>query len=236
MEKDMSAHLTFSKTLMLAALVLLALAAPGDALAKKKGKKGKKGKDSRPTVELVDISSMDGTFKQLRKLDNKVYSAEKEVDKSQRNLNKALGIKNDTPIKKGLSQLQKRADGKISVATGGKVPKLQATDAVPKNIEEAIAAVNLMSTSFSAALTDLADVPKESEKLSKQVGKFPASLKDEFTKDGGSFIDVLFKLPKVAKGVLNNVAIATSLPGRATGVVGQMTNIVGSITSTFSPL
>ena len=229
----MSASFRSSKWFLVVAGLLLVLGAPGDALAKKKGKKGK---NSSPKVELVGLQSMDGTFKQLRKLDNRVSSAEKEVNKSQRNLNTALGIKNDTPVKKGLQQLQKRAEGKVAVVTEGDVPKLKATDAVPKNIENAINAVNTMATSFVASISDLETAKKDAEKLSKKVGKMPASVKDEFKKDSGSFFDVLFKLPKTMKAVNGNVQVATSLPGRTTEVVATMTNIVGTITSTFSPL
>ncbi len=232
----MSASFRSSKWFLVVAVLLLVLGAPGDALAKKKGKKGKKGKNDLPDVELVGLDSLDDVFKQLRKLDKKVSSAEKEVNKSQRNLNTALGIKNDTPVKKGLAQLQKRAEGKVSIATNGNVPKLEATDAVPKNVADAIDAVNTMATSFTTALSDLGDAVKESEQLGKKVSKMPASVKDEFMKDSGGFFNLLFKLPKTVKAVNGNLKVALSLPGRTTAVVGKMTNIVGSITSTFSPL
>ena len=230
----MVSFLRASKWLMLVAMVLMALGAPGQAFAKK-GKKGKK-KGKTPKVELVGIESFDTVFRDLRKLDNQVGSAEKNVNKSQRNLNTALGIKNDTPLKKGLANLEKRADGKVRVATEGGVPKLKATDAVPKNIENAIDAVNVMVSSFSASLKDLSTAVKDSEQLAKKVGKMPANVKSEFSKDSGSFIAVLFKLPKTVKAVGGNLKVATSLPGRSAQVVGQMSNIVGAVTATFSPL
>ncbi|MFT4627087.1 MAG: hypothetical protein ACI8PZ_005768 [Myxococcota bacterium] len=223
-----------SKWLMVVAVVLLALGAPGSALAKKKGKKNAKGKS--PKVELVGIESFDKVFRQLRKLDNTVGSAEKEANKSQRNLNSALGIKNDTPVKKGLDNLKNRADGKIGVATKGGVPSLKATDAVPKNVENAINAVNVMVSSFSASLGDLGDAVQQSKELSSSVAKMPANVKDEFMKDSGSFLDLLFKLPKTIKAVGGNLKVATSLPGRSASIIGKMTNIVGAVTSTFSPL
>ena len=93
-----------------------------------------------------------------------------------------------------------------------------------------------MATAFTASLDNLGDAVKESEQLSKKIGKMPANVKDEFMKDSGSFFDLLFKLPKTVKAVNGNLKVALSLPGRTTSVVGKMTNIVGTITSTFSPL
>ncbi len=221
------------RSTLMVAVLCMALGAPLAAHAKK-GKKDKKGKQA--SVELVGLKSLDETFKQLRKLDNKVSSAEKETGKSQRNLNKALGIKNDAPVKKALEDLENKAKGKIGLTMDGKKPKLQATDAVPQNVSDAIDAVNKMTSSFTKSLDDLAGAKKEAEKLAKKAQKMPASVKDEFKKDSGSFIALIFKLPKTMGAVKGNVQVALSLPGRTTKVVGQMTGILGTVTSTFSPL
>jgi peptidoglycan hydrolase-like protein with peptidoglycan-binding domain len=214
--------------------VLLLVGAPTSALAKK-SKKGKNDKEL-PKVELVGLTSVDETFKQLRKLDNKVGSAEKEVDKSQRNLNKALGIKNDTPIKKALDDLKKKADGKVNVVTDGGTPKLQAKEGVPQNVSDAVDAVNVMTAAFSKSISDLKGAEKEANKLVKTSQKMPEKVKNEFKNDSGSFLDILFKLPKTMKSVGGNIKVAGSLPGRTGKVVGKMTGIIGAITSEFSPL
>jgi hypothetical protein len=192
-------------------------------------------KNSGPQeIEMTDIKSFDKVFRSAREIDRKVTSAEKEVDRSQKNLNKALGIKNDEPIGKALAQLNKRADHKISVVMDGTVPKLKATDAVPKNVSDGIDAVNKMTRGFVGSVSDLSGAADEAKKLKTKAQKMPADLRGEMQKDGAGWIELIFKLPKTAKTLTGNTAIILSLPGRTTRVVKTMTEVVGSVKSEFS--
>ncbi len=191
-------------------------------------------KGASQEVELTDIKSFDKVFRSAREIDRKVTSAEKEVDRSQKNLNKALGIKNDEPIGKALAQLNRRADRKISVVMDGSVPKLKATDAVPKNVEEGIDAVNKMTRGFVGSIADLSGAAEESKTLKKRAQAMPGNLKDEMKKDGAGWLDLIFKLPKTAKTLTHNTAVIASLPGRSTRVVKEMTEVVSAVKSEFS--
>jgi hypothetical protein len=198
--------------------------------------KGGKGDDKLPRVEMIGIESIDAVFKRLDRLDKKVRDAEREVNTSQRNLNKALGIKNDQPIQKALDNLQKRAEGKVKVATKGGPPRLEPTDAVPANIQQAIDAVNAMVKSFIAAIDDLKDVPKLSKALIDECKALPNSLRAEVASGPGGFIGVIFELPKALKAVTNNIKVASSLPKRTVTVTTKMANVVGTVTNEFQPL
>ena len=191
-------------------------------------------KGASQEVELTDIKSFDKVFRSAREIDRKVTSAEKEVDRSQKNLNKALGIKNDEPISKALAQLNRRADRKITVVMDGSVPKLKATDAVPKNVEDGIDAVNKMTRGFVGSIADLSGAADESKTLKKRAEAMPGNLKDEMKKDGAGWLDLILKLPKTAKTLTHNTVIIASLPGRSTRVVKDMTGVVSAVKSEFS--
>jgi hypothetical protein len=119
----------------------LMLAAPALA-AKDKDKKDKA--EERPTIELCGLASFDEVFTKVAAIDEQLAAARQLLTTANRDLNTALELEKGTPLQDGLADLKAEAEGKLTVAMEGTVPKLQAKNAVPANLQAAIDAVNGM--------------------------------------------------------------------------------------------
>jgi hypothetical protein len=221
-----------ARTFAAAAVLLLALGT-GDAHAKKsKGKKGKKGKDDVEIV-MTDIKAFDDVFVRVAEIDGTLSKAEKDLRRGRLDLNDALGIKKKTPIADGLAELADRAEGKLQLAVDGQgIPKLEASDAIPTDVQQALDSVNSMTSNFSTSVDELMGLDKEIDKLVKKTGKMPTQLKSEFE---GNLFDTLFKLPKTSKALQGNLQITAGLPDRSAGVAGEMGQTLDIVRSEFRP-
>jgi len=195
------------------------------------------GKKKQPDahVQMTGIEAFDSVFKQVDDIDHTLSSIEGQLRDSKNNLNTALALKKGTALTEGLTELKNRAGNKVSLAMDkGTVPKLEASDALPSNVKNAVDAVNEMTSNFGVSLDQLTSLAPDMEKLVKQSGKMPGRLIDEFKKGGNSgLLDRLFKLPKVAKALKGDLTVTAGLPDRAQGLTDRMNDIFGTVEGSF---
>jgi mRNA-degrading endonuclease RelE of RelBE toxin-antitoxin system len=199
-------------TLVAGFATVAALSLPGDALAKKSKKKGKQH------VQLTGVKSLDKVFKPLKKLDKSITKAQKARREGAASINAALGLKKGTSLPAAIKHLQREAKGKVKVTMSGGSPQLKATDALPTNIQEGIKAVNVVISSYSTAVKELASAPKQAQQLVKQAQKLPDALKQELTSNPAEAITIMRNLGVVK----DNIKIAAQLPKRATTVTRNL--------------
>ncbi len=210
---------------LLVMFLALALASPGSAWAKKKGKKRKKNAD----VELIGVKSMDKVFRQVRKLDGRVTSAEKGRRKGKSNVNNAMGLSPKTSLSQAMKNLKRTGGKHIDVVKKGKAPQLKAAPDAPQEVKKGIDAVNTALDNYTTAITDLTSLPSEATKLIDQCKAFPSTLKSEI---GANPIKAITMI-KTLKATKNNISIASALPKRSTRVTKNLTKDVNVIVTTF---
>lgn len=220
--------------------VIFALSLSAQAFAKDSKDDGKddSSKDKKAPeahVQMTGIDAFDSVFKQVDGIDHTLSSIEGQLRDGKNNLNTALALKKGTSIADGLTELKSRAGNKVSLAMDkGTIPKLEASDALPSNVKNAVDAVNEMTSNFGLSLDQLTSLQPDMEKLIKQTGKMPGRLVDEFKKSGNSgLLDRLFKMPKVAKALKGDLAVTAGLPDRAQGIEDRMNDIFGAVEGSF---
>lgn len=209
---------------LLATFALALTLTTADAHAKKGDAKKKEG------IELTGIAAFDDIFTQVADIDARLVAAEDLLKTGKKDLIDALALKKGTPLKTGLAELGERADGKLAVVLDGKQPKLQATDAIPTDVQEALDAVNRLTGGIVGSVEELAEIPAEAQKLAKKTQTFPSKLKDEISADP---LTTLLKAPKLTKTLKSNAEITAGLPSRSTNVVGRMNDMVTVVRAEF---
>jgi len=217
----------FKRLATMALAITLGTLLIADAHAGKKDKN--KGKAEAPTIEMTGLKSFDKVFTEFQDIDTKIGNAEKAMKVAKRKLNEALELEKGTPLKDGIADLKTKADGKVKVAMKGKQPTLEASDAVPENVSNAIEAVNDMTEQLTVSIEELASVPEDLKRLSEASADFPSSLKDELSKSGAK----LTEAPKILKTLKGNVAATTQLPERSGKVATRAGNMVKMVADTF---
>jgi hypothetical protein len=219
------------RKLLILAVTLMGLVLSSSAIAKEK-KKGKEEEGIIPT----GIASFDRVFNRVDAIDGRLTRSERQVRTSKTNLNTALDLKRNAPMSTAVTQLRNQAEGKVQLAVDDKaVPKLQVTDAVPRNVQNAVDALNAMTTNFSTTLEELTGLAPEIDKLVKDTRKMPANLKDEFAKGNEGLLDQLLKLPKASKALTHDIGVTKGLTGRTTSLTREMNQVLGLVSTEFAP-
>ncbi|MEZ4238834.1 MAG: hypothetical protein R3F59_22305 [Myxococcota bacterium] len=218
-------------------LLVLAVTLVGLVLASgAQAKDAKKGKKEDTGIILTGVSSFDKVFTRVDNIDGRLTKSEKQVRTSRTNLNTALGVKRNAPVSTALTQLRNQAEGKVRLAVDDKaMPKLELTDAVPPNVQKAVDALNAMTANYSTTLTELTGLKPEIEKLVQSTRKMPANLKNEFSKDNAGLLDQVFKLPKTAKALKQDITVTKGLTGRTTALTKECTTVLGLVKNEFAP-
>lgn len=212
---------------------VLLLLSGADAFAKKDKDAGKGKKDT--TIVMTGIEAFDEVFVHVQEIDARLNSAESALHTARTSLNSALDLKRGTPLKTAITELKERGQGQLGLAIDNKaVPKLTVSDAVPTNVQSAVDAVNLLTSSLATSITDLATLPGEVSQVVKQSKSMPARLKDEFKNtDGAGLASMLFSFPKTSKALTGNLKVTSALPSRSERVVGRMNDIMGVVKTEF---
>lgn len=214
-------------TRTLAPALALTLAFAPAAHAKKKDDKPEEG------IWEVGIQTFDRVFSDVAAIDRKLTNAQTMLSDAKTQLNTALGIKNNTPIRKGLAELQERAGGKVSLAMTGKIPTLKANEAVPSDVQKGIDAVNGLSSNLVGSIEALASTPADVKALIAKSKTFPADLQKELKE--GSIVDKIVAGPKAVKAVSHNMKVTKDLAPKSERVVSRMNAIQSTLTTEFVP-
>ncbi len=214
--------------LAIVAAIALSLVPMNDALAKKDKKS--KGKEVPENIELTGLKSFDNVFGEIADIDARLDKAEKALRTAKRDLNTALALEKGTPLKDAIADLQKKSEGKVKVALKGKQPQLEASDAVPQNITDALTAVNGLTAALVVSVEELASIPGEVKSLQKKTLKFPEKLKSEVLDNPTMSIKDIPKTLKVLKG---NTVVTAGLPQRSTKVSGRAVSLLEVVAGGF---
>jgi hypothetical protein len=209
-----------------------------DQAKKPAKKKGKKGKGPKNGIQVTGIESFDKVFREVGDIDERLWSAENELRTGRQNLNAALGLAQGTPFTDALADLQTQAEGKLRLGMSkGAVPKLEATDAIPANVQAAVDGFNGFTTNLTTTLSNVNGLSSDITRLVDATSAMPQNLIKEFSKgDGGvSIIEKLFVLPKAVKATTHNIEVVTGLDDRVTSLSNRMTDLVSLVHSSFQP-
>lgn len=208
---------------------------PDAAFAGKKGddKGASKGDDAAASkwknVETVGLKSIDDVFAPVKQMHGTLSSAEGSMASANTNLATALSLPQGTPLADALAELQKRADGKVTVALQGTVPKLAASDAVPSDVQAAIDATNGLTSSIASSVQAISQIPAQVQAVIPQISKLPQTFPAEAKTLGAKVTEI----PKMLTTLKNNVEATVQTPERAAELVKQIEGTLSLVTTTF---
>lgn len=208
---------------------------PDVAFGGKKGddKAASKGGDDAASkwknVETVGLKSIDDVFAPVKQMHGTLSSAEGSMASANTNLATALSLPQGTPFADALAELQKRADGKVTVAMQGTVPKLAASDAVPSDVQAAIDATNGLTTSIASSVQAITQIPAQVQAVIPQISKLPQTFPAEAKTLGAKVTEI----PKMLTTLKNNVEATVQTPERAAELLKQIEGTLSLVTTTF---
>jgi hypothetical protein len=179
-------------------------------------------------TKIVDtgIAEFDDVFGKARELQGTLKTANENLAGARANVNTTLGVATDAPLATALADLKTKANGKIKLVMEGKRPKLEATEAVPENVQQGIDSVNKLSET-SVASTDTADQLKpQSESLVEATKEFPPKVP--------TLVKNPMEVGKKTKQVKGNVKAVGELPGQCDGLRTEATGITTDISNAFT--
>jgi hypothetical protein len=190
-----------------------------------KATKGAAKETPLPKIEATGIPEFDAVFMKAKTIHETLDTEDKHLVEARAQVAVALGVAADQPLKVAFDELKKRANGKLKVALKGKMPRLEATDAIPENVQTGIDAVNkLLDASEHMIDTGVQLVP-EAKALADACVAFPGQL----TTMG---LDPM-KLMESTKKVTNNVKATGATPDRVDRLVKTSEGVFLDAKATF---
>ena len=104
-------------------------------------------------------------FRKAKQIDNKLTKAERQTKRARANFNDALGLKKKSTYQAGLSELVRKAQGKVRMALQGGVPTLTIQEALPTRIKKGVDALNASCKANVNALKTIIQAPGDSQEL-----------------------------------------------------------------------
>ncbi len=178
-----------------------------------------------PAIKNSGIPEMDAVFTKASALQASVATQTTEVCGARTHLNEALGIAKDAPVGTAFNDLKAKAMGKVKIATGGAMPKLEASEAMPENVQAAIDAANAMIEVSGRAAKETAGMLPEAKALGATAAGFPMKV-PTMKVDG---VDI----PTALKVVGDNVKAIKQLPNQIEGLGNEMKMVVTAATGAF---
>lgn len=204
-------------------VLLLALALSSTAEAKKK-------KDI-PDIKKTGIEEVDPTFMKVKAIHDDLDSIHASLKSSNKNLASALNMPAQTSLDESLAELQKRAGKKVNkTLKNGTWPHLEATDAVPSDVQAGIDAVNSLVDNLESSYGTLKAMPEASKAVLSSAQNLPGKLSLSSLSDNGLG---LADYPKVWKKFRNNMKAVKATPERIEKVTDQTVNMAGKVSKAF---
>jgi hypothetical protein len=208
------------------ALPLFTLLAAVPATADAAPKAAKAAKETPLlTIEATGIAEFDDVFMKAKAIHDTLDAQDKNLTEARNALVTALGVATDAPLATAFADLKTKANGKLKLAMKGKTPRLEASDAIPDNVQAGIDAVNkLLDASESAIAAGVGLVP-QSKELVAACSAFPAKLTSMGLEP--------MKLMDASKKVTNNVKATGATPERVDKLVKTSEGIFTDVTGAF---
>ncbi|MDP2312594.1 MAG: hypothetical protein Q8P41_06780 [Pseudomonadota bacterium] len=214
-----------SLRLLLVLPLLTMLGGVPTADAAPKASKGASAKETPlPKIEATGIAEFDSVFMKAKTIHDTLDVEDTNLKEARKQVALALGVAEDAPLKTAFDDLKTKANGKLKVALKGKMPRLEATDAVPENVQAGIDAVNKLLDVSEHMIDAGVELVPQAKELATACAGFPAKL----TTMG---LDPM-KLMESSKKVGNNVKATGATPDRVDRLVktseGVFTDVKGS--------
>lgn len=209
------------------AVSLFALSLSGASLAAPKDGDAPK----YPEIKLVKIQEFDPTLSDAKAIHDSLASIEKTLTDANKGLAATLNLPETTSVDDCLGELKKRANGKLRVAMKGRVPKLEATDAIPSDVQAGIDTVNKMMDDLGSGLEQVEAMPPKVAGLVSSAKAFPGQLNVDLLKKNNV---APTELPKIGKTLGADIKAIEATPERIKGVTDQTMNLFNKVQSTFA--
>jgi hypothetical protein len=202
----------------------------GDALAKKKKKGDDAAAEETQSIQKCGIKEFDDVFMKAKAIHDTLDGAQAKLAEANTNIATALGVAEGTPLADALAELKTKAEGKISLAMDGTMPKLSAEEWVPEGITTALDGVNGAVANVSAAVEDLTALAAQAKELTVASKDFPSKLNSQLLKSNDLKVTQLFK---VVKTVGSNVKAISKTPARVETVTDELKGFLQAFTDAF---
>jgi len=173
-------------------------------------------------VQTIGIASVDAVFAEIGDIDDTLDGVQKALRQTRLDLNNALSIQVNTPLAQALSVLEARGEGRLSVAMLDGVPTLEAAKGAPREIRDAVEAVNGLTMALDGVRSDLARLPRESRQLASALEDLPNALGRDLARTDLSALDLLGAIAAIE----HNAQLIAGLPGRAQRVSQRALGLV----------
>jgi hypothetical protein len=176
------------------------------SIAEAKPSKGAAAAESLPVIQPTGIPEFDEVFLKAKAIHDTLDAQDAELKTARTALTTALGVAEDAPIATALADLKTKANGKLKLVMKGKTPRLEASDAVPENVQTAIAAVNTLLDAGEKSIDASVGLVDQAKQLATACAGFPAKLP--------SVIQDPSKLLSAGKLVKDDVKATAATPDR----------------------
>jgi hypothetical protein len=181
--------------------------------------------DDLPTIVMTGIAEFDGVFGKAKGIQDKLTTEKASLKKAREDVNTALEVATDSPLETALAELVKKADHKIGVALEGRMPKLNAKDAVPDNVQKGIDAVNGLVVAADGTITTATGLKTDAVGLADEARAFPGKLP--------SLVKNPLEVASKGKVLGDDVKATGALPDRLQLVIDEATKILADVQAAF---
>jgi len=178
--------------------------------------------------KIVDtgIAEFDDVFGRARDMQGTLKTSNENLAGARANVNTTLGVATDAPLATALTDLKTKANGKIKLVMEGKRPKLEATEAVPENVQQGIDSVNKLSETSIASSETADQLKPQSESLVEATKDFPPKVP--------TLVKNPLEVGKKTKQVKGNIKAVGELPGQVDGLRVEASGITTDIAGAFT--
>ncbi len=179
-----------------------------------------------PRITMSGVSALDGVYGEGRDIQIKLDGEHKHIKEARENLNTALAVATDAPVRTALDSLKQAANGKLKIVLAGRVPHLQPSEAVPENVQKGVDAVNGLSDAGDKAATTAVGLKGDAARLIEACKDFPGKLP--------SLVSNPMELPKVSKITADNVKAIGDFPKYIDRIATDVDNIFKDVGAVFA--
>lgn len=211
----------------LSLLTTLAVHAPEAHAGKKGAPAGQEDAAAKyPKIEMTGVAQFDDVFGKAKTIQDTLDTQKTELVTARTNLNSALGVAADAPVKTALEDLKTKAEGKLKVVMNGTTPKLEAADGVPDNVKAAIDAANGMLTACGNTVAAGKDLTGQATELIGAAKDFPNQVGSVVTGDP-------IAAAKSLKLVTGNLKAMATTPERIKALGDEAMLIINDVKAVF---
>ena len=212
-------------------VLIVALALTGltltssDAFAGKKEKAPAGEAKPLPKIEKIGIAEFDDVFMKARAIHDNLDEQDLKLKEARTNVNTVLGVATDAPLATAFQDLKTAANGKFKIVLKGTAPKLEASDAVPENVQKGLDAANGLVDVVVGTIAEGKKLEPQAKELAGAVVAFPGQL-------SGMGLDPM-KLLAATKIVTANVKATGSTPDRIVQLLKSCEGIFTDLKGVF---